>query len=390
VKILLLARLFIKNYKDTESPAVREKYGLLSGVVGIVLNLLLAGLKFIVGRVANSVSITADAFNNLTDCLTSLLTILGFKLSAMPADREHPFGHSRIEYLVSLGVAGMILVAGYEVMRSSIRMIISPQPMYFYPAAVMVLVFGMVVKIWMAVFNKRLGTAAKSDTLVAVGIDSRNDVLITGATLVSLIFSRFIDFSIDGYIGALIALVFFRSGFQVAREAFGRIIGSPANRSVAQKIKEIVKAQEGVLGVHDLVVHSYGPGRDMATAHVEVAADMTLVDSHEITEKIAFEISEALGIDILVHLDPIDMTDTRLQGVVCIVQGLLREKYPAVHAHEFRIINSVPRPKFVFDMEIPHEENKNAHVLREAIIADIVLVVTEFDFEINIEYGYIE
>ncbi|MCL2361757.1 MAG: cation diffusion facilitator family transporter [Defluviitaleaceae bacterium] len=387
---MLLTKLFIKNHQDTESPTVRERYGLLSGTCGIILNILLSAIKFVVGSITNSVSITADAFNNLTDCLTSLLTILGFRWSAKPADREHPFGHSRIEYLISLAVAGIILLTGYEVMRSSVSMIINPEPVYFYPMAVAALIFGMVVKLWMAIFNKKLGRAIKSDTLLAVGIDSRNDVIITAATLVSLIISRFVDFHIDGYIGALIAFVFLRSGYKVAKEALGRIIGNPTDISLAAEIKEIIKSHEGILGAHDLVVHSYGPGRDMASIHVEVAADMSLADSHEIVENAANAVLEKLGILMVIHLDPIDLSDKRLQGLISLTQSLLTEKYPTLCAHEFRIVNSVPKDKLVFDMEIPHESRKKAPVLREAVIQDIVKLAPGYDVEINIEYGYVE
>ena len=386
---MLLTKLFIKDHQNTESTTVRKKYGLLSGVCGIILNLLLSALKFVVGTLTNSVSITADAFNNLTDCLTSLLTMLGFHWSAKPADREHPFGHSRVEYLISLAVAGIILLTGYEVMRSSISMILTPEPVSFYPSAVAVLVFGMIVKLWMSIFNKKLGRAIKSETLLAVGIDSRNDVLITGATLVSLIFTLFIDFTIDGYVGALIALVFLRSGYKVAKEALNRIIGNPTEGSLATKIKEIVKSQEGILSVHDLVVHSYGPGQDMASLHVEIAADISLVDAHDIVEKAANAVFEKLGISMVIHPDPIDLEDKRLQGMIGLAQDLLQKKYPALTAHEYRILNSTLKPKFIFDMEIPHECIKKAHALRDAVACDIVKLAPEYECEINIEYGYI-
>jgi len=386
----LLIKAFIKDYKNTESTAVREKYGLLSGICGIILNLILAGSKFVIGTVTNSVSITADAFNNLTDCLTSLLTILGFRWSAKPADKEHPFGHSRIEYIISLAVAGIILVTGYEVMRSSVTMILNPEPIHFSPWAVAVLVFGMAVKLWMCVFNKKLGKAIKSDALLAVGIDSRNDVLITAATLFSLLFSLFTNIVIDGYVGALIALVFFRSGYQVAKEALGRIIGNPTERSMATKIKEVVKSYEGILGVHDLVVHSYGPGRNMASLHAEVATDMSLVNAHDIVEKAGYEVYEKLGVSLVVHVDPVDLADERLQGIIGIVQNLLQERHPNLHAHEFRIISSVPKPILVFDMEIPHGNQKKSYALRDAVAGEIKAVAPEYDYEINIEYGYMD
>jgi len=387
---MILAKLFIKNYKDTESTAIREKYGLLSGICGIILNILLSALKFFIGSLTGSVSITADAFNNLTDCLTSLLTILGFRWSNKPADSKHPFGHNRIEYLVSLAIAGIILVTGYEVMRNAIHKIFNPYLLYFYPVAVAVLIFSMAVKIWLSLFNKKLGLAIKSETLLAVGIDSRNDVLITAATLISLVFTLFIDFSIDGYVGAIIALVFLRSGFQVAKEALGRIIGNPTDKTLATKIKDIVKRHEGILGLHDLVVHSYGPGRDMATLHAEVPASMTLTDSHQIVENASIEVQQKLGIQLLIHVDPIDLADQRLQDMKALALSLLEERYPDLNAHEFRIISSHNKPMFIFDMEIPHEQQKKAHALRDAVAGDIVKLAPKYDCEINIEYGYIE
>jgi len=384
----LLMKIFIKNYKQTDSPAVREKYGILSGACGIILNMILSALKFVIGALTNSVAITADAFNNLTDCLTSLLTILGFRWSAKPADKEHPFGHARIEYLISLAVAGIILVTGYEVMRSSIAMIINPEPVTFTPIALAVLIFGMLVKLWMFFLNRKLGKAIDSDTLIAVAIDSRNDVLITAATLVSLLFTLFSDFVIDGYIGALIALVFLWSGYKVAKEALGRIIGNPTEKDVAIDIKKIVKSYDGVLGVHDLVVHNYGKGYDMASLHVEVPLDMPFAVSHDITEKVANEVFEKLGVKLVIHLDPIDTADERLQGVIELTRNLLEKEYPSLHAHEFRIINSVPKPILVFDLEVPHEQKKEAFALRDSIVDGIKKATEEFDCDINIEYGY--
>jgi len=287
-------------------------------------------------------------------------------------------------------VAGIILLTGYEVMRSSVAMIINPEPVSFSPIAAAVLVFGMFVKLWMSLFNKELGNAIKSDTLLAVGVDSRNDVLITAATLASLICTLFIDFTIDGYVGALIALVFLRSGYKVAKEALGRIIGNPTDRPLAAQIKDIVKSQEGVLGVHDLVVHSYGPGRDMASLHVEVAAGMDITTSHDIVEKAANAVMDKLGVSLVTHVDPIDITDKRLQGLVVLTHNLLQSKYPELNAHEFRILNAIHKPILIFDMEIPHKSKKNAHTLRDAVANDVKKAAPEYDCDINIEYGYIE
>jgi len=368
---------------------VRGKYGMLSGICGIIINIILAMLKFLVGAITNSVAITADAINNLTDCLTSILTILGFRWSAKPADREHPFGHARIEYLISLAVAAIILITGYEVMRSSISAILSPEPIYFTIWAVVVLTFSMMAKFWMYIFNRKLGRAIHSNTLLAVGIDSRNDVLINVVTLFSLIFTQLSGFVIDGYIGALLALVFLRSGYGVAKEALGRIIGNPSDGSVAAKIKEIVKSHDGVLGVHDLVVHSYGPGRDMASLHVEVPMDMPLADSHEIVEKTGHEVQQQLGIPMVIQLTPIDLADKRLQNIITTTQNLIEKKYPHLHPNEFRIIDGKQKPTIVFDLEFPLEiKRSRALSERDMLIQNITNMLPEYDCDINIEYSY--
>ncbi|MCL2378538.1 MAG: cation diffusion facilitator family transporter [Defluviitaleaceae bacterium] len=388
---MLLLKLFIKDHTNTESPQVRKKYGLLSGICGIILNMILAALKFLIGAITNSVAITADAINNLTDCLTSLLTILGFRWAAKPADREHPFGHARIEYLISLAVAGIILVTGYEVMRSSVSKIINPEPLYFTPWAVVVLIFSMVVKCWMMVFNRKLGNSIGSNTLLAVGVDSRNDVLINAVTLASLFFTLITGFDIDGYVGALLALVFFRSGYNVAKEALGRIIGNPSDGLVAASIKETVKSQEGVLGMHDLIVHSYGPGRDMASLHVEVPMDMSLADSHAIVEKIEHAVASKLGIPTVIQLTPIDMADERLQNIIGLAQNLINKNHPLLHPNEFRIKDTKPKPTLVFDLEFPLEiKRSNSLVLRDSVAKDIMQILPDYDCDINIEYSYAE
>jgi cation diffusion facilitator family transporter len=282
----------------------RKRYGMRSGVYGICVNAALAVSKFVVGTAANSVAITADAFNNLSDCLTSLLTILGFRWAAAPADEQHPFGHSRVEYLTGLAVAGIIFIAGYEVMRSSISRIISPELVEFSWLAFAIVTVSILAKIWMWLYNRHLGRKINSETLAAVGTDSRNDVLITSATLVALVFSRFSDLPIDGYIGAAIALVFFKSGWDAGSEAVDRIIGRPTDPKTGESISQIVTAYPEILEAHDLVVHCYGPGRSMASLHVSVSADMTLGAAHEVADKAEKEVQEKLGIQLVIHVDP--------------------------------------------------------------------------------------
>jgi len=387
----LLIKIFINDNKQADSPAVREKCGMISGICGIILNTLLSILKFLIGGITNSIAITADALNNLTDCLTSLLTILGFRWSAKPADREHPFGHARIEYLISLAIAGIILVTGYEVMRSSISMIINPEPLNFTLWAVAVIVFSMIVKYWMSRLNRKLGNLVNSDTLIAVSVDSRNDVLINITTLIALLFTLISDYVIDGYIGALIALVFLRSGYKVAKEALSRIVGNPAERDVASDIKKIIKSHKGVLGIHDLVVHSYGPGRNMASLHIEVPMDMSLADSNSIVKKIRHESSEQLGIPVIIQLDPIDLSDERLRNISNLAQSIVEKDYAFLHPNEFRIIDAPPKPIIVFDLEFPLAITRDkALSIRDSVADSVRRYIPGYDCCINIEYSYSE
>lgn len=280
----------------------REKAGVVSGVWGIGINALLAISKFVVGHLTNSVAITADAFNNLTDCLTSILTIIGFKISAKPADREHPFGHSRVEYIVSLAVAGVILLTGYEVMRSSIYKIMNPSTLYFTPWAIGVLLFAMGAKLWMYILNNRLGKKVNSETLLAIGIDSRNDILITAATFASLLFSLVSTLPIDGVVGALLALMFLRSGYKVAKNALDRIIGDPTDQTLANKISEIAKEHPEVTGISHLLVHGYGPERNMASIKITVRDGKSLDEACHIAKNIEKTVEETLGVPLVVAI----------------------------------------------------------------------------------------
>lgn len=386
---MLLLKLFVKDYQNTESSVVRGKYGVLSGFFGIVINLTLSISKFIVGGLTNSVAITADAFNNLTDCLTSLLTIIGFKISAKPADKTHPFGHSRVEYIVSLAVSVIIFITGWEVLTSSIDRIITPEPTYFSYVAIIVLIIGMLAKLWKWTFNRNLGNAIKSDTLLAVGVDSRNDVLIQAVTLLPMLLSLVTDVMIDGYIGVMMAFVFLRSGYGVSKDALEKIMGTAIDHTVAQNIKKMVKNNEGILGVHDLIVHNYGPNRYMASIHVEVSKDVPIEKSHAIIVAIADEVLETLGISLVIQMDPIDLSDDRLQRISLLTQNLLQEKYPDLHPHEFRIINSQPLPILVFELEVPHQEQKKVDALKTTIITDLKQVSPQYDYEIDIEYSYV-
>lgn len=385
----LLIKLFIqdkdknKNGKD----GGRERYGILSGVAGIVLNTILFALKLAVGLLINSISVTADAFNNLADSAGSILTLFGFKIAGKPADREHPFGHGRSEEIVSLVIAASILLLGYEFIRSSINHIINPPEMYSGWLFIGLLALAALVKVWMFAFNRKLGKAIGSSTLHAIAIDSRNDVVITGVTIVSVLFTAVFGIVIDGFVGLFVAVMLIKSGIKLAKDNLSTILGRPLDRATADEIKQIILSHEGFIGVHDLIVHNYGPGRKLATIHGEVPLDTPFAVSHAMGEAAESVVLERLGIHIIIRLDPVDIHDERLHHLKEHITGFLDKAHPEANAHDFRMLKDT----FIFDLEVPHEYKKGDQAkLLAAVEAIVKAAGEEYECIVNLEHGYIE
>lgn len=291
----LLLRLFVKNYTDTRNPAVRTQYGKLAGITGIFCNLLLFAGKLVVGTLCKSVSITADAVNNLSDASSSVVTLLGFKFAGKPADPEHPYGHNRMEYLSGLCVAVMILLIGAELVKTSVARIVSPEPVEFSLAIVLVLVGSILLKLWMAGFNRSLGMAIDSAALAAAAADSRNDVIATGAVLVSCVVGRLTGARIDGWTGLCVALFILWSGIGIAKDTIDPLLGMAPDEHLVRQITDLLLAQDKVLGVHDLMIHDYGPGRRFASAHVEMDYREDVLDAHERIDELERQVRRELG-----------------------------------------------------------------------------------------------
>lgn len=382
----LLLKLFIKNHHDTSNNAVREKYGLLSGVIGIFLNTTLFAIKIAVGYVTGSIAVTADAFNNLTDSASSLLTLFGFKLSNKPADREHPFGHGRSEEIVSLIIAASILVLSYEFIRTSINHILEPPEMYSNALMIGLLFFSVLVKLWMFLFNKHLSKKIKSGTLYAIAIDSRNDVFITSTAILSVVFTSLTGIVIDGFVGIFIALMLLRSGYHLAKDNLTTILGRPIDKDTADRIKQIVTNFDGIIGVHDLIVHNYGPGRKLATLHGEVPKDTSFAASHALGESAEAAVLEELGIHIIIRLDPVDTEDERLHTLKVHIAGFLTKAHPEANAHDFRMMDNT----LIFELEIPYEYRENDRLSLVAALEAIVEATdSSYRCVINVEYGFI-
>lgn len=366
-----LIRLFIKNPEDTSNPRVRGKYGLLAGLAGIVSNGLLFALKLTVGTLFNSIAITADAVNNLSDAGSSLITLIGFKLSGKPADDEHPYGHARIEYITGFVVSLMILLLGIELVKSSFDKIIHPEPVEFNYLTVAVLVIAIAMKLWQSQFNKNLGKRIHSTTLEATSKDSLNDVIATSAVLAALLVGHFSGLLIDGYMGILVALFILYSGVGLMKETINPLLGQAPDPEWVKALQDRILSYPGVIGLHDLVLHNYGPDRYFATVHVEVPAEHNLLDSHDIIDTIEKELSREFHIQLVIHMDPVVTADEKINQLRAEVKGIVNTINSALSMHDFRVVSGKTHCNLIFEVRIPSSVKLSDKELREKIAKEI-------------------
>ena len=363
----LLLRLFVKDYRNTEDPKVRGAYGKLAGVVGIVCNLLLFAGKLIAGLLSGSVAITADAVNNLSDASSSLVTLSGFKLAERPADEEHPYGHARLEYLSGLAVAALILVIGVELGKSSIEKIINPETVLFSWLTLAILIGSILVKLWMALFCYKLGKKIDSATLTATAMDSRNDVISTSAVLLGCLVGHFFGLQIDGYIGTLVALFIIWSGCGIAKETISPLLGKQADAELVKSISDLIMSHEKILGIHDLMVHDYGPGQCFASVHAEMDSRDNPLDCHDIIDDIERDALRELRVHLVIHYDPIVTDDEELNQMRALVSAELKQIDPQLTMHDFRMVRGPGHTNLIFDLVIPYSMENRKKELKERI-----------------------
>lgn len=351
----LLIRLFIKKPEEVRDPAVRYSYGRLAGASGLCANLLLFVLKLLVGFLSGSMAVVADAFNNLSDAGSSIVTLVGFKLSSLPPDREHPFGHGRMEYLAALGVAALIMAAGFELATSSFDKILHPTPTSFSFLTVIILLIFIGVKLWMALFYRKIGLLIDSETLKAATADSRNDVICTGVVLLSSVFVLFSGIEIDGYIGVAVALFVIWSGFSIVKEAVSPLLGQAPDKEMVEDIKKTVLENEGIVGVHDLMVHNYGPGRMVISLHAEVPCREDMMHSHDLIDRVEKELMQKFHAMTCIHMDPVDTEDERVQHLHVLVEEVLQDIDPTLSLHDFRVVFGETHTNLIFDVVIPYD-----------------------------------
>ncbi len=349
----LLLRLFVRDYRDTDAPRVRGAYGKLAGMVGIVCNLLLFAGKLIAGMLSGSVAISADAVNNLSDASSSLVTLLGFKLAERPADEEHPYGHARLEYLSGLAVAALILLIGVELGKSSLGKILHPEAIAVSWLTLGILIASILVKLWMALFCRTLGRRIGSATLTATAADSRNDVISTSAVLLACLLGYFFDLHVDGYIGLLVALFIIWSGCSIAKQTISPLLGEQASPELVRSISEVILSHEKILGIHDLMVHDYGPGQCFATVHAEMSAEDDALVCHDIIDDIERDAMRELRVHLVIHYDPIVTDDEELNHMREVVNAALHGVDARLSTHDFRMVRGPGHTNLIFDMAIP-------------------------------------
>ena len=385
--IRFLASIFIKN-KDIKSEETRRKYGLLCGAVGIFLNLILFALKIFVGTLTGSVAVTADAVNNISDAGSSVVTMVGFRLAGKKPDPEHPFGHGRIEYISGLIVAMLIFVMGFELLSSSIDAIIDPKPTELSVASVVILAISVVIKLYMFFYNRAVGKKIGSAAMVATASDSIGDAIATLAVLISLAVMHFTDWMIDGYIGILVACFILFAGYRAAKETIEPLLGMRPEKELVDELESLILSHKPIIGVHDLILHDYGPGRRYLSLHAEVPMDEDILFVHDVIDDVEIEIFNRYGIETVIHMDPINTRDPRLNEIKSAVLGVLTQFNENLKAHDFRIVPGPTHTNVVFDIAVPADCKTDADVLKLAASTAVTAQNPQYRCVIRIDRDY--
>lgn len=375
-----LIRLFVRDAENTRDARVRERYGVLSGAVGIACNVFLFLLKVVIGLVTGSISIAADAFNNLSDGLSCLISIVGFKLSGKAPDAKHPFGYGRTEYIAGLAVSFIIVLVGFEFFKTSIGRILHPEPVAFSLVLVVILAVSMLVKLWMGAFNVQIGRRIDSPVLMAAGQDSRNDVITTGVVILGMVAGQFTTLPVDGYIGVLVAAFIIWAGFGIARDTVAPLLGEAADPEIARSIEKLVMESEYIVGVHDLIVHNYGAGRWLASLHAEVPSDSDFVAVHEVIDEAEKRVWQRTGVYLVIHMDPIDVNNEHVAALREQVDAVLHEIDENLSMHDFRVVDGARQINLIFDVVVPFSYNNEA---KRELMMTIRNKLKEIDWRYN-------
>ncbi|WP_338547590.1 cation diffusion facilitator family transporter [Emergencia sp. JLR.KK010] len=384
-----MCKRFVKNHENTKEPQVREGYGKLASVVGIISNAILCIAKILVGLISGSIAIIADGINNLADASSSVITLAGFKLSALPEDDEHPYGHARIEYITGMIVSVLIVVVGVELIKSSIDKILHPEPLEFSWSMVIVLLLAILLKVWQAMFNIKIGKKINSVALTATGTDSRNDVISTTAVLFSIIIGKMANIQIDGYMGVLVALFIIWSGIGLIKETSSPLLGEAPDPDLVAAISEMASDFDGVLGIHDLVVHNYGPGKVFASIHIEVDANGDLMESHDMVDNIERQLSKKLHIVLTAHMDPIKVDDPIVALMNEVTTKVTDSLDGISNVHDLRVVPGPTHTNIIFDIVVNPSCKLSNKEIHQAFTDAIKAIDENYFVVINFDKNYV-
>ena len=387
--VSLLARWLIRDWESVHPPSVRRAYGVLCGAVGILLNALLFAGKLFAGTLSGSIAITADAFNNLSDAASSLITLIGFRMAGQKPDPEHPFGHGRIEYISGFIVSMAILLMGFELLSSSVQKIVSPEPVSFSPLAAGILVASIAVKLYMCFYNRRVGKKIDSAAMRATAMDSLSDSVATAVVLVAMLVGHWTNLMIDGWCGLLVALFILYAGVNAAKETIGPLLGQPPTREFVEQIEQYVLSYDSVVGLHDLIVHNYGPGRTMISLHAEVPVTADILEMHDMIDNIEHGLRERMGCEAVIHMDPVVLDDERLSALRETVRGFAAEIDPAITIHDFRMVSGPTHTNLIFDAVVPYKFRLSDEEVRRQLSERIRALDGNYYAVIDIDKSYV-
>ncbi len=386
--IELLVRKFIKDSENVTDQKVRQRYGMFAGILGIICNLVLFAAKVMAGLLTASVAILADAFNNLSDAGSSIVTLLGFKMAGKPADPDHPFGHGRIEYLSGLFVAFAIMLMGIELFKTSVEKIFHPEPIIASVTSVVILIASIGVKLWMCYYNKKLGKKINSSAIAATATDSLSDCIATAVVLASVVISEFTGLKIDGIAGAVVAIFVFLAGIQTVRDTVQPLLGQPADPDFVRELEEIVLSHKEITGIHDMIIHDYGPGRVFATLHAEIPFSMNLLEAHDIIDLTEKEIQQKLKCSVSIHMDPIVYNDATVNALREMVTNILQELDERITMHDFRITQGPLIKNLIFDIVVPYNFGYSDEQIIEIITYKIKQINDSYYVVIQVDKSF--
>lgn len=384
-----LVKLFVKDYEQINDAEVRSRYGVLSSIVGITCNLILFIIKCVIGMLIHSISVTADAFNNLSDASSSIISFIGVRMARKPADEDHPFGHGRIEYITAFIIACVVIQVGLSLFQTAVTKIFNPEQLTYSTISVIILIISIIVKLWMGLFNRKLGNRIQSKVMTATAADSIGDAVTTFTIIISILVFGIWKINIDGYVGVFVSIVVFIAGINIAKETLAPLIGEAIDPQIYRQLTEFVESYEGILGTHDLIVHNYGPSKSMASIHAEVPNDVDIQVSHEIIDKIERDCIRNYDIFLVIHMDPVETKDERVQRLRNILDEILLNKDPRLSFHDFRVVQGSETANLIFDLVIPRDyDEAQCSELKEYVRDEFLRIDTKFHCIITLENSY--